>query len=148
MLFRSYTKRTVLELAAAEQLVAALYASMNDFAMFAPLTLLYFAAASFSETARRLQRPELASSFLLHDHPTFGRELQSCCRYVLAGPEGAAWSNAERAELRARVLAAIDPIDVAGLGKTKQRNWYPVDAADLFASAAKLGVGQIGRAHV
>ncbi|MBI3417254.1 MAG: FAD-dependent oxidoreductase, partial [Verrucomicrobia bacterium] len=94
-----YVKRTARELLAAELLVAALYASMNDFAIFAPLTLLYFAAASFSETARRLQRPQLASSFLLHDHPTFGHELQSCCRYVLTGPAGAAWSDSERAGL-------------------------------------------------
>ena len=41
------------ELDATEQLVAALYASMSDFEQFKRLTLLYFAAASFSETARR-----------------------------------------------------------------------------------------------
>lgn len=133
-----YAKRTVLELAAAEQLVAALYASMNDFAIFSSLTLLYFAAASFSETARRLQRPELASSFLLHEHPVFGRNLHACCRFVLTRPANAPWLATERAELHARVLAAIEPIDVAGLGKTDRQNWYPVNAADLFASAGKL----------
>ena len=31
---------------------------MNDFPLFAALSLLYFAAASFSETARRLDRPQ------------------------------------------------------------------------------------------
>jgi len=33
---------------------------MKDFPLFTSLSLLYFAAASFTETARRLGRPELA----------------------------------------------------------------------------------------
>ncbi len=47
---------TLAELDATEQLVAALYASMGDVPLFKRLTLLYFAAASFSEAARRLNR--------------------------------------------------------------------------------------------
>ena len=57
---------------AAEQLVAALYSQMHDFEVFRTLTLLYFAAASFSEAARRLGRSELAPGFLLHKDAHFG----------------------------------------------------------------------------
>ena len=42
-------------------LVAALYATMADPPLFKRLSLLYFAAASFSEAARRLGRPELCA---------------------------------------------------------------------------------------
>ena len=65
-------------LASANQLVAALYANMADPALFKRLSLLYFAAASYSEAARRLGRPELAPGFLLHAHPRFGSELRAC----------------------------------------------------------------------
>ena len=84
-----YAKQTLAELDATALLIAALYASMRDFEVFAALSLLYFAAASFSETARRLGRPELASSFLLQDHPHFGPELRACCHEPGATPGGA-----------------------------------------------------------
>ena len=47
-----YAQQTQRELDATERLVTALYATMNDFDLFKRLTRLYFAAASFSETAR------------------------------------------------------------------------------------------------
>ena len=51
---------------------------MSDVPLFKRLTALYFAAASYSEAARRLNKPHLAPGFLLHAHPTFGPELQAC----------------------------------------------------------------------
>jgi FADH2 O2-dependent halogenase len=81
----AYARQTVLELAAAEELVAALYATMNDFSIFVPLSLLYFAAASFSESARRLGRADLARSFLLQDQPLFVSEFHACCAEALRG---------------------------------------------------------------
>ena len=68
----AYERVTTDELLATARLIAALYANMRNFALFKSLCLLYFAAASYSETARRLGKPHLASSFLLHDHPQFG----------------------------------------------------------------------------
>ena len=38
----------------------------------------------------------------------------------------------------ARIHAAIDPINVAGLGNPERRNWYPVEADDILNAAAKL----------
>ena len=58
---RSITPRgTHAELEITEELIAALCANMGDFEVFKSLSLLYFAAASFSETVRRLDQPELA----------------------------------------------------------------------------------------
>ena len=75
---RAYAQVTHDELDATERLVAALYANMTDPPLFKRLTLLYFAAASYAETAWRLGRRELAPGFLLHAHPRFGPELRAC----------------------------------------------------------------------
>jgi len=130
---RAYERITLAELDATEQLVAALYASMDDAALFKRLTLLYFAAASFSEAARRLKRPELAPGFLLHGHPAFGPELHALCAMALAKPHGRA-----RDELIKMIDAAIEPFDVAGLCDRSRRDWYPARAEDLVQNASKL----------
>jgi tetracycline 7-halogenase / FADH2 O2-dependent halogenase len=131
---KKYAEQTSNELSAAERLVAALYARMNDFPLFTSLSLLYFAAASFTETARRLDRPELAGGFLMRDHRIFGPRSRDClerARHALT-PE-------QREELMERIQRAIEPFDVAGLSDRSRRNWYPVKAEDLFGAAGKLG---------
>jgi len=130
---REYERVTLAELDATEMLVAALYNAMSDPPLFKKLTLLYFAAASFSEAARRLGRPELALGFLLHAHPVFGRTLHTCCAVALASPQGRA-----RDELFREIDAAIEPFDIAGLRDQSRRDWYPVLADDLIANASKL----------
>jgi FADH2 O2-dependent halogenase len=128
-----YARMTQRELDVTEQLVAALYASMSDILLFKRLSLLYFAAASFSEAARRLGRPELAPGFLLHAHPVFGPELQACAALALTSTHGTA-----RAALLDRIDLAIEPFDTAGLLDRTRRDWYPVLPADILGSAAKL----------
>ncbi len=125
---QQYAEQTNTELHATARLIGRLYANMSDFSAFAALSLLYFAAASFSETARRLKKPHLATSFLLHGHPTFG----PACRELLERTE----QNSSK--LMEEVRRVIDPIDVAGLCRDDRRNWYPVDAEDLFCSASKV----------
>ena len=83
----AYEQTTLAELDATERLVAALYATMDDPPLFKRLSLLYFAAASFSEAARRLGRPELAPGFLLCAHPAFGPELAACALAAAAAPQ-------------------------------------------------------------
>jgi tetracycline 7-halogenase / FADH2 O2-dependent halogenase len=128
-----YEKTTLAELDATERLVGALYATMDDPPLFKRLSLLYFAAASFSEAARRLGRPELAPGFLLTAHPAFGSELAACASLAAAAPRGSA-----RQVLEERIDRAIEPFDTAGLLDRERRDWYPVVAADLLASADKL----------
>ena len=130
---RNYAQQTDQELLATARLIGALYANMDRFDVFVALTQLYFAAASFAETARRLQRPHLAPSFLLCTHPQFGPACEEICisaRQNLTGAEAEA--------LIAKIHAAIEPINVAGLANPDRRNWYPIEADDLLNAAARL----------
>lgn len=130
----AYERTTLRELDATEQLVGALYKTMSDPELFTRLTLLYFAAASFSETARRLGKPSLAPGFLLNEHPAFGPELAACA--ALAA-KGVGDTDARRA-LDDRIDRAIEPFDTAGLLDRTRRGWYPVLASDILESRAKL----------
>ena len=130
---QSYAAQTDNELLAAADLIATLYATMDRFPAFASLSMLYFAAASFSESARRLGKVYLAPSFLLHDDPHFGPAMRRCFQW--------ATNNCTRLdvdELNREISQTIEPINVAGLGNPQRRNWYPVDANDLLNSAVKL----------
>ena len=129
-----YERVTIAELDATERLVAALYASMDDPPLFKRLSLLYFAAASFSEAVRRLGRSDRVPGFLLHAHPSFGPELAACTAIAASRPAGR-----ERQALTERIDRAIEPFDVAGLLDRTRRDWFPVLATDILASAAKLG---------
>nr|WP_269430952.1 tryptophan 7-halogenase [Silvibacterium bohemicum] len=129
-----YAVDTDAELVAASRLIGALYRNMSDFPVFVSLSLLYFATASFSETARRLDKTKLATSFLLHDHLTFGPASRQLIEQALR-----LRTQEESAELARDIVRAIEPINVAGLGDRSRRNWYPVDAEDLLHSAHKLG---------
>ena len=129
-----YTQLTALELETTARLVGALYATMGRFELFKELSLLYFAAASFSETARRLGKPQLADSFLLCRHPFFSRQLHEIFE-AASQP-----LSAEKAvSLQQHIREAIAPLDVAGLTDRSRHPWYPANAADLLSSARKLG---------
>ncbi len=52
-----YAARTDAELLATARLISALYANLGNFPVFSAVSLLYFAAASYAETARRLETP-------------------------------------------------------------------------------------------
>jgi FADH2 O2-dependent halogenase len=128
-----YARLTQAELDITEQLVGALYANMTDPELFRRLSLLYFAAASYSEAARRLGRPHLAPGFLLHAHPRFGPELAACATLAASRPTSDA-----RVALFDRIDRAIEPFDVAGLHDASRRHWYPALSSDLLENASKL----------
>jgi FADH2 O2-dependent halogenase len=130
---QSYACQTDNELLAAADLIAALYATMDRFPAFAALSMLYFAAASFSESARRLGKSHLALSFLLHDDPHFGPAMRRCFQYAQKH-----CTQPDVDELSKEISQAIGPINIAGLANPHRRNWYPVDANDLLKSAPKL----------
>ncbi len=117
-------------LLAAADLIGALYANLGNFSVFRALTLLYFAAVSFSESAWRLGKRDLAASFLLREDPRVGptiRDLLRRSRERLT-PE-------QSAGLIADILDTIAPFDVAGLRNARRCNWFPVDAEDLFRAS-------------
>jgi FADH2 O2-dependent halogenase len=129
---QDYAEQTESDLLAASRLIGALYATMDNFPAFTAVSLLYFAAVSFSETAYRLGRHELVRGFLLHRHPEFGPAsrllLELACKMdkTFAG----------------EVLGLIEPFNLGGFGAPARRNWYPVHAEDLLDAASKLGVSQ------
>jgi len=129
----AYAAATKDELLAAARLIASLYANMNDFPVFSALSLIYFAAASYSETARRLGKAHLARSFLLHDQPGFG----SAVRELLERAQLPHTCN-DSTKLVEDILRVIEPFNLAGLGDSRRGNWHPVDPEDLFRSAGKV----------
>lgn len=128
-----YAVKTDNELVDTGRLIATLYATMNRFPLFASLSLLYFAAASFSEAARRLGKPQLVRSFLLGDNPHFHAGALRCFEHARL-----AFTETEMREVAQEVLQIIEPVNIAGLGIAARQNWYPVDAEDLLKAAGKL----------
>ena len=131
---QSYAEQTEADLLAAGRLIGGLYATMGNFPAFTAVSLLYFAAVSFSEAAHRLGKPELASSFLLHRHPGFGPAsrvlLERACKLH---------SESDTTEFTEEVLKLIEPFNLGGFGDPARHNWYPVCAEDLLHAGSKLG---------
>lgn len=121
---------TLLDLDAAFDLVGALYEAMPAFDAFRDLLMLYFAAAIWTETARRLHKPGLAPGFLLRGHPGFAADLQACTRLARLHQ----W-----ADLHPRARKAIEPFDLAGLGDPSRRHRHGCEQAPLLANAGRLG---------
>ena len=131
----TYARQTEDELLATSRLIGALYATMDNFPLFVSLSLLYFAAASFSETTRRLGKQHLAGSFLLYDNPDFQMQpILERARTVR--------NEAESQALSDEIRRFIEPFNVAGLGDPQRRNWYPADAEDMLRAAPKLGASR------
>lgn len=116
----SYEEATKREQDLGSLMIGALWANFNDFELFAALSLIYFAAASYSETAIRAGKPELAPSFLLNDHPDFGPKARSCYEKALQRP-----TSQDRKNLIDEIYQTIKPFDVAGLTDRSKKNWYP-----------------------
>jgi FADH2 O2-dependent halogenase len=107
---------------------------MDNFAVFRAISMLYFAAASFSETVRRLEKPHLAQGFLLCKDPCFdaaSRRLLERAHVGIAKHDSALFHE--------EVRRVIEPFDVVGLCTQSAVPWYPVDADDLRQSAFKVG---------
>jgi FADH2 O2-dependent halogenase len=131
---KGYAESTDSDLLAAADLIGALYANMDRFDLFSRISLLYFAAVSYAETAHRLGKKHLAPSYLLHRHPLLGPKIRDLLRRARTGQE--------RHTLGDDILHAIEPIDVAGLRKNAGTGWFPVDAEDLLCSASKLAASR------
>jgi FADH2 O2-dependent halogenase len=123
-----YAAATTREFEATARLVGALYSRMSRFDEFKRLSLVYFAAASFSEASRRLGKASRVSDYLLCRDPWFGPRLAHLSRL-----------EAGDAALGSLVREAIEPIDILGLGDRGRDPWYPADVRDLHQNAAKLG---------
>jgi FADH2 O2-dependent halogenase len=127
--FREYEQATFLELDTTAELISALYSKMAAPEEFNRLTLLYFAAMSFTETAWRLNKRELATGFLLSSDQQYRARIFEFCHLARAG----------ETVHRHLLENMIQPYDVAGLSNWQWGNWYPVCFEELRAHAGKLG---------
>jgi tetracycline 7-halogenase / FADH2 O2-dependent halogenase len=132
-----YAKKTGGDLLAANRLIVALYATMGNFEAFTAVSLLYFAAVSFAETAQRLGKPELAPGFLLREHPRFGPAAQALLEKASGLKE-----PADARVFAEEVVRLIEPFNLGRFGDPECRNRYPVRAVDLLEASEKLGVSQ------
>ena len=128
-----YDRITKLELESTARLVGALYETMDRFDSFKALALLYFAAASFSEAARRLGKTHLAEGFLLCENTAFSRLLESACQIAHTSDSSLGGRN-----LECLISEGLGPWDVVGLTDRSRHPWYPALSEDLICNAAKL----------
>ncbi len=110
----AYEQTTLAELDATERLVAALYATMDDPPLFKRLSLLYFAAASFSEAARRLGRPGLRAGVPALRASGVRSRAGGLCAAAAAAPRGPA-----RRALEERIDRAIEPFDIGRSSRSR-----------------------------
>lgn len=132
---QSYGEMTLAEVDATADFVSACYAGFADFDLFRSFSMFYFAAASFSEMARRLEKRHLVRRYLASDRADYFGSLRCCAgslRAHLASGTGAA------ANFEAEVGRGIAPLNVAGLSDPTKRNWYGVDLEDLVHNSKKL----------
>jgi tetracycline 7-halogenase / FADH2 O2-dependent halogenase len=124
-----YSQTTQQELDRVQGLISALYHTMIDFPVFTQLALLYFAAAAFTENARRQHRPQIAGRrFLLADHPAFGTGLTSICQQTSTLYSDGSPSPGQRTQLLQQIQALLQPVDLGGLSDPAHRNWHPLAA--------------------
>lgn len=121
-----YSQTTLEEADATADFIGACYSVMPRFSDFAALSMFYFAAASYSEMARRLDKKYLVRRFLASDHTEFGVQLRAMA------------SKARRGIPPLEVSKAIACLNVAGLSDPNKQNWYGVDLDDVVQNAAKL----------
>jgi FADH2 O2-dependent halogenase len=142
----AYARTTLAEADHAARFVAGCYAAFPHFDRFAAFSMFYFAAASFSEMARRLGRTAPGFLFAADDAFTAAMARLSLLRKgkgQRATGKGRSRSADrvldERVAYAAGVADAVERLNVAGLCDDAKRNWYGVDLEDAVRGAAKLG---------
>jgi FADH2 O2-dependent halogenase len=114
------------------RLIAGSDAGFRRFPMFTAYSMFYFAAASFSEMARRLASARTPRRFLCGDAASFAAALDRLSPAV--------WRHDDDDDYARRVASAVADWNVAGLCESGKRNWYAVDLDDTVRGADKLGM--------
>ncbi len=126
-----YSDLTSRELDRTARLIGAMLDSLGDFRKFSALSMFYFAAASFSEAAWRLDSPRKSREFLLGDDARFAARFER----VVSSPGHPHGFEDD-------VRHAIEPWNVAGLLDPARKNAFDVRRDDLLAGAEKLAVSE------
>jgi tetracycline 7-halogenase / FADH2 O2-dependent halogenase len=128
----SYSDATLADADRTAQFIAGSYAGFQRFPLFTSYSMFYFAAASYSEMARRLNSPKMPRGFLCGDSDRFTGAM------VRLSPATASRASGDGYD--SEVAAAIADWNVAGLCDPEKRNWYDVDLDDTIRGAEKLGL--------
>lgn len=132
--WREYAEVTLAEADHTAQFIAGCYASFPQFECFTAFSMFYFAAASFSEMARRLERGHLVRRFLAADHSSFATATEAMSGLLRQRQCSDPVSFAQQ------VNKQIAPLNIAGLCNQRKHNWYNVDFEDVIAGADKFGI--------
>jgi tetracycline 7-halogenase / FADH2 O2-dependent halogenase len=130
--WQAYSDVTLSEADHTACFVAGCYAAFPRFPAFTTYSMFYFAAASFSEMARRLGVQPSSARFLCADRPAFGSATMTLSP---ARPQAGDQDTYDR-----EVAAAVEALNIAGVCDPVKRNWYGVDLEDAVRGARKLGV--------
>lgn len=125
-----YGKVTNDELRAAARFMGAIYRVMGDFEAFHAVSLLYFTAAIYSETVRRLGKTGLPTGFLLWEHAEFHRAMDRCLALAGTGSAEELWSA---------VRSAVAPLDLGGLLQPRRPRCYWAEVGPMLDGAAIVG---------
>ncbi len=129
-----YGRLTLMEADHTASFIAGCYAAFPRFELFASLSMVYFAASSYCEMARRLGRNHLAQRFLAIDHRDFAADAERLSQILQRN------ESLDSIFFAAQVKQKIDCLNVAGLCDQRKRNWYDVDLEDVINSAGKLEI--------
>ncbi len=135
-----YSEITLSEADNAARYIEACRRSMSCFSLFTSLSMFYFAAASYSEMARRLQKLHLASRYLASDREEFMAGFYRCMDLLPSALDCKNQTILDRFEFL--TAEAIHSLNVAGLCDSEKQNRYWVDMNDLILSAGKLEMTQ------
>jgi FADH2 O2-dependent halogenase len=128
---RLYQNATLADADLTARFIAGSYAGFRNFPAFASYSMFYFAAASFSEMARRLASPRTPRGFLCGDSEPFTTAMTRL---------SPATTRPASDRYNSEVAAAIADWNVAGLCDAEKQNWYGVDLDDTIRYAEKLGL--------
>jgi FADH2 O2-dependent halogenase len=117
---------------AASLMVSGLHRCLGAPRVFNQLLMLYFAAVSYAETARRLGRPQLCPGFLLSGRPDFWEPVERLLREIVSAPQPP-W------DLEGRVRSLIAPVNLCDWLANSETSCYGVDVNAIELSAKRLG---------
>lgn len=133
-LLHDYSDVTLAEADHTARFIAGCYAAFPRFREFTTYSMFYFAAASFSELARRLGVHSSSARFLCADRRAFAD--------ATVGLSPARRATVNSSSYAREVAVAVEPLNIAGLCDPRKRNWYGINLNDAVCGAHKLGVSE------
>jgi FADH2 O2-dependent halogenase len=130
-----YGRITLAEADHTAHFIGSCYASFPNFENFTAYSMFYFAAASYSEMARRFDRAHLATRFLATDSSDFATALREFGSVLRRNHE-----DIDSSAFAQQIAGSINGLNIAGLCNPEKHNWYGVDLNDVITGAAKLGM--------